>query len=83
MLSCKEVTERASDLIDGNLSTWDALQIRLHLAMCKGCSAFVGQLRMTRDVTRSVAEAEALDPPDDARIEAILFQLHERKRTDG
>lgn len=83
MLSCKEVTERASDLIDGNLSTWDALQMRLHLAMCKGCDAFVGQLRMTRDVTRSVAEAEALQAPDDARIEAILSQLHEHKRTDG
>lgn len=83
MLSCQEVTERASDLIDGNLSTWDALQMRLHLAMCKGCDAFIGQLRMTRDVTLSVAEAEARHDPDDAQIDAILSQLHEAKRTDG
>jgi anti-sigma factor RsiW len=83
MLSCKDVTERASDLIDGNLSTWNALQMRLHLAMCKGCDAFVGQLRMTRDVTRSVAEVEALHEPDGARIEAILSQLHESKRNGG
>jgi len=83
MLSCQEVTERASDLIDGNLSTWDALQMRLHLAMCKGCDAFIGQLRMTRDVTRSVGEAECRHDPDDVRIDAILSQLHEAKRTDS
>lgn len=83
MLSCKDVTERASDLIDGNLSTWDALQMRLHLVMCKGCDAFVGQLRMTRDVTRSVGEAEARDGADDARIDVILSRLHEAKPTDG
>lgn len=83
MLSCKDVTERASDLIDGNLSTWDALQMRLHLAMCKGCDAFIGQLRMTCDVTRSVGEADAGHAGDDARIEAVLSQLHDAKRTDG
>lgn len=83
MLSCKDVTERASDLIDGNLSAWDALQMRLHLAMCKGCDAFVGQLRLTRDLTRSVAQAEALHEPDDARIDAILSQLHDAKHSDG
>lgn len=83
MLSCKDVTERASDLIDGNLSTWDALQMRLHLAMCKGCDAFIGQLRMTRDVTRSVAEAETRQSADAADIEAILYQLHESKQGDG
>ena len=83
MLSCKDVTERASDLIDGNLSTWDALQMRLHLAMCKGCDAFTNQLRMTRDVTLSVAEAESRHEPDGAQIDAILSQLHESKRNDG
>lgn len=83
MLSCKDVTERASDLIDGNLSIWDALQMRLHLAMCKGCDAFVAQLRITRDVTRSAAQAEALQEADDARIEAILEQLHEARQNGG
>lgn len=83
MLSCKDVTERASDLIDGNLSAWDALQMRLHLAMCKGCDAFVSQLRLTRDLTKSVAQAEALCEPEHARIESILAQLHDSKNSGG
>ncbi len=64
MLSCKQATARASDLIDGNLSTWDALQMRLHLAMCKGCDAFIDQLRMTCDSTRLVGEADTRHDPD-------------------
>ena len=82
MLSCKEVAERASALIDGELGAWDVLQMRLHLAMCKGCERFIGQMRLTRDLT----EAEALAPVGEAdglRIEAILAELHAGKQQGG
>lgn len=45
MLSCKEVAERASALIDGELGLFDRLQMRL--AMCKGCGAFIDQMKTT------------------------------------
>jgi anti-sigma factor RsiW len=48
MLNCREVTEHASGLIDGELSWMQRLQMRLHLAMCKHCSRFVRQLRLLR-----------------------------------
>ena len=48
MLSCKEVAERASALIDGELGLFDRLQMRLHLAMCKGCGAFIDQMNHQR-----------------------------------
>jgi anti-sigma factor RsiW len=48
MLNCREVTEQASGLIDGELSWMQRLQMRLHLAMCKHCSRFIGQLRLLR-----------------------------------
>lgn len=87
MLSCKEVATRASALIDGELSTWEALQMRLHLAMCKGCERFVGQVRTqvrtTRDLTRIAAAQQMLDEADDGRISAILSALHEGKQQGG
>lgn len=82
MLSCREVAERASALIDGELGMFDLLQMRLHLAMCKGCNAFVRQMRTTRDLTLSAAviDEDCLDRMDD-RISAILSRVHDRKQT--
>ena len=83
MLSCKEVSIRASALIDGELSMWQALQMRLHLAMCKGCERFVAQMRTTRDLTESLPAADAQGEADGDRISAILSQLHEGKQEGG
>lgn len=81
MLSCKEVAERASALIDGELGVFDALQMRLHLAMCKGCGAFIGQMRTTRALTQMEPEANDAQDTDDAHISAILSKLHTNKQT--
>jgi predicted anti-sigma-YlaC factor YlaD len=69
MFRCSEVAERASLLIDGELGLWPRLNIRLHLAMCRGCRAFVEQLRITRDLAVLAGAAE--DPPS-AEIQAAL-----------
>lgn len=82
MLSCKEVAERASALIDGELGVFDLLQMRLHMAMCKGCNAFVRQMRTTRDLTASAAVVDDVRSDEvDGRITAILSQLHDGKQT--
>jgi anti-sigma factor RsiW len=81
MLNCKQVAARASALIDGELGMGERWQMRLHLAMCKGCAAFVRQMRITRDLTRAAAAEMALPSEgDDARIAAILAQVREGKR---
>lgn len=81
MLSCKEVAERASALIDGELGLFDRLQMRLHLAMCKGCGAFVNQMVITNDLTLSaVAQDELPGEEADSRISAILSQLRDGKK---
>ena len=83
MLSCKEVAYRASVMIDGELGAWDTLQMRMHMAMCKGCERFIGQMRITRDLTMAADEAEELHDADDLRISAILSELHEGKQQGG
>jgi len=83
MLSCKEVAERASALIDGELGVFEALQMRLHLAMCKGCGAFIGQMRTTRDLTQRTLSLDDQPDAEGARISAILSQLHKAKQSGG
>ncbi|WP_244435491.1 zf-HC2 domain-containing protein [Martelella sp. AD-3] len=72
MLRCSEVAERASLLIDGELGPWQRFNMKLHLAMCSGCRAFVAQMRITRDLTRmaSGSEERHIDP----EIQAALAQ---------
>lgn len=81
MLSCKEVADRASALIDGELSTWDALQIRLHLAMCKGCGRFIEQMRLTDHLTAEVADpGEPFQhEAEDGRFAEILSTLRKEQ----
>lgn len=83
MLSCQEIARRASALIDGELSAWEAFQMRLHLAMCKGCERFISQMRTTRDLTETLLASDTQDEADDGRISAIFSQLHNRKQEGG
>nr|WP_272213048.1 zf-HC2 domain-containing protein [Marinicella sp. W31]MDC2878988.1 zf-HC2 domain-containing protein [Marinicella sp. W31] len=76
MLRCNEVAERASLLIDGELGPWQRLNIKLHLAMCRGCRVFVAQMRITCDLTRmaSGSEEQHIDP----EIQAALARRRPR-----
>ncbi|GAA6202189.1 zf-HC2 domain-containing protein [Aquicoccus sp. SU-CL01552] len=78
MLSCQEVSTRASALIDRELGPWQALRMRLHLAMCKGCRRFIGQMRTTRDLTEGPPAADAQGETDADRIGAILSRLDDQ-----
>ncbi|NOQ37196.1 MAG: hypothetical protein GQ569_15105 [Methylococcaceae bacterium] len=37
MLKCKQITELASQQLDGELSSWQRAEMKLHLWMCKTC----------------------------------------------
>jgi len=83
MLTCREVAERSEDWLNQDLSRWQSLQMRLHLAMCKGCDRFIGQMRVTRDLTRAAAAVDSDHDADDRRISAILSELRNGKKTTG
>jgi predicted anti-sigma-YlaC factor YlaD len=70
MFRCSEVVERASLLIDGELGFWPRLNIRLHLAICRGCRAFVEQMRITHELTAMAGAT--LDPEPSEEITAAL-----------
>jgi hypothetical protein len=52
MLSCKESTRLLSQAQDRQLSLPERLQLEIHLALCKGCRNYKGQLNFLRAACR-------------------------------
>lgn len=72
MLSCREVTEKASAYLDQDLSWSARAGFRLHLMMCNNCRRYVDQLAKTVNLVRA-AQMEAPDRATEDRL-AELFR---------
>ncbi|MCO4769500.1 MAG: zf-HC2 domain-containing protein [Deltaproteobacteria bacterium] len=63
MLSCKDMTDLATEYTEGALPRWRSLSYRMHLAMCGHCRRYVAQLRRTAEALRQLApHPSGLDP---------------------
>ncbi len=56
MLSCKEATQLVSQGLDRRLSLVERLMLRLHLAICEGCTNFSRQMAILRKAMQRLAE---------------------------
>ncbi len=56
MLSCKDATRRMSEAEDRELGLGERLELRLHLAICKGCRNYQQHLHVLRDACREYRE---------------------------
>ncbi|MFC1585170.1 zf-HC2 domain-containing protein [Fibrobacterota bacterium] len=56
MLNCKETSELLSDSMDGSLSRWTRMKLRLHLMMCYMCVRFKDQLLFLQKAISSLAD---------------------------
>lgn len=86
MLRCKDVFDRASALIDEEISPWEGLQMQMHLALCKGCRRFIEQMRQTDRITSEVAPQVAQysgnvehNAPN-GQLAAVLSTPHDEKQ---
>ena len=78
MPTCRQVTELVTDYVEGRLSAWDRLRFQAHLGLCRGCRAYVRQMRLT---ARSLG---ALPPPAlDGHVEAELLKRFEGWKKRG
>lgn len=68
MLSCRDVTERASDFVDGTLPWPERLHMRLHLMMCRFCRAYVRQMAL---VARTLRRLPPEPPPADVQEDLL------------
>jgi len=58
MLTCHEMSERASELLEGRARWPDRMAARVHLLMCRFCREYFRQLRVT------IATIRRVRPPD-------------------
>ena len=70
MLSCKEVTERAGDWTDGQLSWRERLAMRLHLLLCAFCRRFLKQYQLA---AATAAQQACQHHPEE--IQAVLAKI--------
>lgn len=81
MLSCRQVTEQADRLVDGELGWRARLALRVHLAMCRHCRRYVHQLELLiATLRRRAAADEAAVPP--GFVDAVLRSLDAARATD-
>ena len=76
MLKCREVTEKASDWLDGNLGLLERVRIRAHLALCAHCRHFMSGLETTGQLVRSVTPDS--QPVSDQLLQRIDAALERR-----
>ncbi len=55
---CREVRERSSDLVDGDIDEPSERRIRGHIGRCGPCNAFMNTLRATVGLLRSTPREE-------------------------
>lgn len=72
MYSCRDIHDHASALVDRELSTREAMAVRLHLLMCAACRRFIRQFRLLTRVLRR--EAQAAEVPA-ATIDRIVARI--------
>jgi hypothetical protein len=66
MMSCLEVTRVAGDFLERRLRLRQRMSVLMHIAMCRGCRAYIEQLRLTLLGLRSLpAPAGPTDHRDD------------------
>ena len=56
ILSCKQVTRLVSQGLDRDLGFADRVRLRVHLAICDGCTNFSKQLAFLRAAMAKLAE---------------------------
>lgn len=83
MLSCKDLSEKASDYLEGELPFWTRLEIRAHVFLCEHCRNYLQQLRF---MTRALALAgrdEALERVEEEEVLRRILAAHPQGRPDA
>ncbi|WP_439886986.1 anti-sigma factor [Pseudomonas sp. MBLB4123] len=72
MLSCQEMTELGSDIIDRRLNWRTRMAVMLHTRRCDRCQLYIEQLRLTSDTLKRLPLDD--EPVDSAAILAASRQ---------
>lgn len=71
VLTCRKMTEMASDYLDRDLPLLARMRFRMHLLMCQHCRRYVDQLAATIALLRKLRTDEA-DSDVEETVAAVL-----------
>ena len=75
MLSCRELSETATDYLEGKLTLRQRASVKFHLLMCKHCRAYIDQLAKTV----SLLKTARIDPSDAELDPRVLDAFHKTR----
>ena len=76
MMNCEQVTRAAGDFLKRKLKLRDRMAILMHIAMCRGCRAYVEQMRLTILGLRSLNQPLGAGP----EVESLLDRYRDEIR---
>jgi len=76
MLTCRELTEVITDYLEGRMSFMDRVRFRVHIGMCRGCRAYLDQMKQT---IRTIGRLPPEDMPPDVQAQ-LLERFREWKQ---
>ena len=57
-ITCKDTSPLLSEMMDHKVSLLRRLKIKIHLALCKACLCYKGQLEIIRDLSHNVSRED-------------------------
>lgn len=72
MITCKQVTSAATEILDEPSTLWRRILFRLHLTICKSCRQYFKQFQVVVGAAQRMPKP---DEPSDEEIEAIVKRL--------
>lgn len=58
MLSCRELTEQTTNYLERQLTPWQRLQLRIHLALCHACRGYLHQTTQLMGMLKKLPKEE-------------------------
>ncbi|WP_455206692.1 zf-HC2 domain-containing protein [Kaarinaea lacus] len=80
MLSCKDVTEKASSYIDKELPFFTRMQVKLHVFVCVNCQRYINQLQIT---IRTLGRMKKDVPVSEHVVDDIVSNLKQVNQNTG
>lgn len=75
MMTCREFADLVTPYLEKELPLGQRAAVSLHLAICRNCTAYLEQVKLTVEETRKLREGE----PDEATRARLLAAFRAKK----
>ncbi len=77
-LVCRQLVEKVSAYLDGDLSPRDRTAVEQHLAACDGCAGYVAQVRRMLELTAARPGEDVVALPDEL-VDSLTDRFRARR----